>query len=47
MPSLTYNALEQMTKSKGVRNKVKKVRQWLKDNVTMDDINKNFNKLYV
>ena len=47
MPSLTYNALEQMTKSKGVRNKVKKVRQWLKDHVTMDDINKNFNKLYV
>lgn len=47
LPSLTYNALEQMTKSKGVRNKVKKVRQWLKDNVTIDDINKNFNKLYV
>lgn len=47
LPSLTYNALEQMTKSKGVRNKVKKVRQWLKDHVTMDDINKNFNKLYV
>ena len=47
MPSLTYNALEQMTKSKGVRNKVKKVRQWLKDNVTMADIKNNFNKLYV
>lgn len=47
MPSLTYNALERMTKSKGVRNKVKKVRQWLKDNVTMADIKNNFNKLYV
>lgn len=46
LPSLTYNALEQMTKSKGVRNKVKKVRQWLKDNVTMDDINKDFNYMF-
>lgn len=47
LPSLTYNALERMTKSKGVRNKVKKVRQWLKDHVTMADIKNNFNKLYV
>lgn len=47
LPYLTYNKLEEMTKSKGVRNKVKKVRQWLKDNVTLDMINENFNKLYV
>ena len=46
MPSLTYNALEEMAKTRGVRNKVKRVRQWLKDNVTLEEINKSFNYMF-
>lgn len=40
--NLTYRELAEKTGSKGVRNKVLAVKDWLKENVTKDEIRKAF-----
>lgn len=44
--NLTYKELAERTKIKGSRQKVITVRQWLKDNLTKEEINDAFNKMY-
>lgn len=44
--NLTYKQLADRTKIKGSRQKVITVRQWLKDNLTKEEINDAFNKMY-
>lgn len=40
--NMTYRELAEKTNSKGVRNKVLAVKDWLKENVTKDEIRKAF-----
>lgn len=45
-PDMTYKKLAAKTKVKGSRQKVVNVKNWLKDNVTKEDVNKAFYQLY-
>lgn len=47
LPYLTYDKLENLTRSKGVRGKVKRVRQWLKENISIDAIDESFKRNYM
>lgn len=44
--NLTYRELAEKTNSKGVRNKVLAVKQWVKDNITKEEIKKAFDEQY-
>lgn len=44
--NLTYRELADKTGSKGVRNKVLAVKQWVKENVTKDEIKRAFDEQY-
>ncbi len=44
--NLTYKQLAERTKSKGVRNKVLEVKNWLKDNLKKEEIKKAFDEQY-
>lgn len=46
LPKMTYKKLRKDTELKNVRQKVVDVRNWLKDNVTKDEIKKAFNDKY-
>lgn len=43
---ITYKQLSDMTKMKGVRQKVVEVKKWLQDNVTKEEINNAFYRVY-
>jgi hypothetical protein len=43
---MTYKKLAEKTKMRGVRQKVVEVKRWLKDNVTKDEIRKEFYDIY-
>ena len=43
---ITYQELVKRTGIKNCRQKVAEVKQWLKDNVTKEEIDKEFNKIY-
>lgn len=44
--NLTYRELAQKTNSKGVRNKVLTVKQWVKDNISKEQIKRAFDEQY-
>lgn len=44
--NMTYKQLTDKTGIKGVRQKILDVKQWLKDNLTKEDINKAFQLAY-
>lgn len=44
--NLTYRELAQKTNSKGVRNKVLAVKQWVKDNISKEQIKRAFDEQY-
>lgn len=44
--NLTYRELAQKTNSKGVRNKVLAVKQWVKDNIKKEQIKRAFDEQY-
>ena len=44
--NLTYRELAQKTNSKGVRNKVLAVKQWVKDNISKEEIKRAFDEQY-
>lgn len=44
--NLTYRELAEKTNSKGVRNKVLAVKQWVKDHITKEEIKKAFDEQY-
>ena len=46
VPEMTYKKLAETSKLKKVRQKVAEVKQWLKDNVTKEEIKKEFNEIY-
>lgn len=46
IPNMTYKRLQDMTHSASVRQKVVTVKQWVKANVTKDDIKKAFYEKY-
>lgn len=46
IPSMTYKKLAEKTKMRGVRQKVVEVKRWLKDNVTKENIRKEFYDIY-
>ena len=46
LANLTYKQLQDKTKIKASRQKVINVKNWLKDNVTKDDIKSAFNAMY-
>ena len=46
IPNMTYKKLAEKTKMRGVRQKVVEVKRWLKDNVTKDEIRKEFYDIY-
>lgn len=43
---LTYKKLSEMTGVKGCRQKVVGIKNWLRDNITKEEINKEFQSLY-
>jgi hypothetical protein len=43
---MTYKKLAEKTKMKGVRQKVVEVKNWLKENLTKDEINNAFYLMY-
>lgn len=43
---ITYKQLSDMTKMKGVRQKVVEVKKWLQDNVTKEEVNNAFYRVY-
>lgn len=43
---MTYKQLTDKTGIKGVRQKILDVKQWLKDNLTKEEINKAFQLAY-
>ena len=45
-PGMTYKKLSESTNLKGVRQKVVEVKKWLQQNVTKEDINNAFMKMY-
>ena len=46
VPSMTYKKLQEKTKAKKVRQKVVLVKNWLRENVTKEEVKKAFNLLY-
>ena len=46
LPNMTYKKLAEKTKMRGVRQKVVEVKRWLKDNVTKENIRKEFYDIY-
>ena len=46
LPNMTYKKLAEKTKMRGVRQKVVEVKRWLKDNVTKENIRKEFYSIY-
>lgn len=46
VPEMTYKKLAETSKLKKVRQKVAEVKQWLKDNITKEEIKKEFNEIY-
>lgn len=46
VPGMTYKKLSERTNLKGVRQKVVEVKKWLQQNVTKEDINNAFMKMY-
>lgn len=46
MPQMTYKKLQEKTQSKKVREKVVNVRNWVKNNVTKDEVKKVFALMY-
>lgn len=46
IPNMTYKKLAEKTKMRGVRQKVVEVKRWLKDNVTKENIRKEFYDIY-
>lgn len=46
VPGMTYKKLSESTNLKGVRQKVVEVKKWLQQNVTKEDINNAFMKMY-
>lgn len=46
VPGMTYKKLSERTNLKGVRQKVVEVKKWLQQNVTKEDINNAFQKMY-
>lgn len=46
LSKLTYKRLQEKTKAKKCRQKVVNVRNWVRENVTKDEIKKAFEKLY-
>ena len=46
IPNMTYKRLQQTTGCKSCRQKVIDVRNWLRENVTKDEVNKAFLKVY-
>lgn len=44
--NLTYRELAQKTNSKGVRNKVLTVKQWVKENISKEEIKRAFDEQY-
>lgn len=46
MPDMTYKKLSEKTNMKAVRQKVVTVKNWLKENVTKDEIRKSFFEIY-
>lgn len=44
--NLTYKELAQMSNIKGVRQKVLTVKNWVKDNVTKDELQEAFQRIY-
>ena len=46
VPSMTYKKLQEKTQAKKCRQKVVDVKNWVKDNVTKDELKKAFNIMY-
>lgn len=46
VPQMTYKKLQEKTKAKKCRQKVIEVRDWIRANISKNDINKAFNKMY-
>lgn len=46
IPNMTYKMLQEKTQLKAVRQKVVEVKNWLKSNITKDEINNAFYKMY-
>ena len=46
IPDMTYRKLQEKTNIPSCRQKVVNVKNWLKDNVTKEEINKAFQKMY-
>jgi len=46
IPNMTYKKLYETTKVKGCRKMVVDVKQWVRDNVTKEEIKAAYNKLY-
>ena len=43
---MTYNKLAEKTKEKCVRQRVVNIKNWLKDNVSKEEVDKAFQRLY-
>ena len=46
IPNMTYKKLQEKTQAKKCRQKVIEVRDWVRANISKDDIKKVFNKMY-
>ena len=46
IPNMTYNKLAEKTKEKCVRQRVVNIKNWLKDNVSKEEVDKAFQRLY-
>lgn len=46
IPNMTYKKLQEKTQAKKCRQKVIEVRDWVRQNISKDDIKKVFNKMY-
>lgn len=46
IPDMTYKKLQEKTKIKGCRQKVVEVKNWLKDNLKKEEVNKAFQQVY-
>ena len=46
IPNMTYKTLQKKTNIKSSRQKVVTVKNWVKENISKDDVNKAFQRMY-
>lgn len=46
IPNMTYNKLAEKTKEKCVRQRIVNIKNWLKDNVSKEEVDKAFQQIY-